>query len=110
MKVKYELVGGSQFGVGVNGAPDGLYINQNQQIIGNVLVPGTYKFVVAASATGFQRSYSSVITLTVASAAVPLVIGNPTANVTSIQDNTSFTISWSLSSGTATLSFLGNLL
>jgi hypothetical protein len=102
----FELVGGSEFGPGViSGAPDGVYINTSNQIAGNALTPGTYKFVVAASATGYQRSYSVVVTMTVTAVATQLVIANPTSTVSSVQDNTTFTVSWT-TSGTATALYL----
>jgi len=104
----FELVGDPVFGSGVLGAPDGLYINSSNQIVGNALTPGTYKFVVAASAFGYQTSYSDVITMTVAAVAIPLQITNPTSTAISIPDNTSFTIAWGIS-GTPTGLFLAEI-
>lgn len=101
----YELIGGSEFGTGVLGAPDGLYINTANQIAGNARTPGTYKFVVAAIASGYQRSYSSVVTMTVTSVATQLQISNPVSSVSSVQDNTTFTVSWT-TSGTDTATYL----
>ena len=93
----FELVGGSEFGSDVFGAPDGLYINTSNQIAGNALTPGIYKFVVAAKATGYQRSYSVIVVMTVTSVATQLQITNPTSSVNSVQDNTTFTVSWGTS-------------
>jgi hypothetical protein len=102
----FELIGGSEFGPGViSGAPDGLYINSSNQIAGNALTPGTYKFVVASIAAGFQRSYSQIVTMTVTAVGTQLEITNPTTSVNSVQDNTTFTVSWA-TSGTATNLYL----
>jgi hypothetical protein len=101
----YELIGGvNEFGTGVFGAPDGLFINNQNQIVGNALIPGTYKFVVAASATGFSTTYSAVITMTVNAVAIPLQISNPSTSAQAIQDNTAFNVSWGISGTAATLS------
>jgi hypothetical protein len=101
----FELIGGvNEFGSGVNGAPDGLFINNLSQLVGNALVPGTYKFVVAASATGYTRTYTSVITLTVSQVAVPLQITAPTSTAQAIQDNTAFNVSWGVSGNASSLS------
>ncbi len=104
----FELIGGTVFGAGVLGAPDGLSINNSNQIVGNALTPGTYKFVVAASASGYQTSYSDVCSLTVAPVAIPLQITNPTSTATSIPDNTAFTIAWGIS-GTPTALYLAEI-
>lgn len=104
----YELVGASAFGAGVTGAPDGLFINSSGQIVGNALAPGTYKFAVAASFTGYTTGYSPVITMTVTQVAIPLQITNPTSSVTSVPDNTSFTLAWGVS-GTPTALFLAEI-
>ena len=104
----FELVGGSEFGSGVLGAPDGLYINNQNQITGNAVVAGTYKFVVAASASGYARSYSPVITMTVAEVGIPLQISNPTSSASAIPDNTSFILSWGIS-GTPSAVYLAEI-
>jgi len=101
----FELIGGTVFGSGVLGAPDGLYINGQNQIVGNALTPGTYKFVVAASATGYTTGYSVVITMTVAQVAIPLQITSPISSVSSVPDNTTFIISWG-TSGNPTILYL----
>ena len=100
---QFELVGGSEFGAGVLGAPDGVFIDNLNRISGNATTPGTYKFVVAASATGFIRSYSQVITMTVTQVAIPLQITNPTTSASSIPDNTTFNISWGISGNPSAL-------
>jgi hypothetical protein len=104
----YELIGGTVFGAGVNGAPDGVSINSSGQIVGNALAPGTYKFVVAASASGYLRSFSPVITMTVTQVAIPLQITNPTSSVTAVPDNTTFTLAWGVS-GTPTALYLAQV-
>jgi len=104
----FELVGGSEFGAGVLGAPDGVYIDSQNRISGNASLPGTYQFVVAATAAGYRRSYSSVITMTVTQVAIPLQITNPTSSVSSVPDNTNFTISWGIS-GNPTALYLAQI-
>jgi hypothetical protein len=105
---QFSLIGGSEFGSGVLGAPDGIFINSQNQIAGNALTPGTYKFVVSASATGYQRSYSPVITMTVTQVSIPLQITSPTSSASSIQDNTTFNLSWGIS-GNPTNLFLAQI-
>jgi hypothetical protein len=104
----FELIGGTAFGGNVLGAPDGLYINSQNQISGNALTAGTYQFVIAASATGYTTSYSEIVTMTVTQVSIPLQITNPTSSVTSVPDNTTFVISWGIS-GNPTGLFLAEL-
>src|SRR5208282_5481714 len=78
------------------GAPDGVLI-QNNQLVGNALQPGTYTFWVTAEATGYQRSFSSPVVLTVTAVAVPLSIVDPTLSVNPVADNSPFNIIWGFS-------------
>ena len=86
-----DAVSGATFSL--LGAPDGLYINGNQ-LLGNALTPGTYTFQIIAVASGYARSYSSNVTLTVSAVAVPLVVTDAESNVASLPDGSPFTISW----------------
>jgi hypothetical protein len=90
--VTYELVG----------APDGLFIQNtggNFALVGNALQPGSYTFAIDASASGFARSYSANITLTVTTVAVPLQITSVSSSASLIPNNTPFNVLWSYSGG-----------
>jgi len=85
----------------LQGAPDGFYINSQNQLVGNATTPGTYTFIVTANATGYARGYSNTITVTVSRGLAPLTITGFVPSVTSIQNNTSFNLTWG-TSGNAT--------
>lgn len=91
----------SGVGFSLVGAPDGLNINSNNQIVGNALVPGTYTFQVLAAAANYANTLSSNFTLVVTQVATPLVITNPNVvgatTIPAIEvNNTPFTVQWSI--------------
>jgi len=91
------------------GAPDGLFIQQvggGFQLQGNALQAGSYPFQISMTASGFQRSYTPTITLTVSTVQTPLVVSGVAANVQNIPDNSLFTINWATSGNAQTLDLL----
>lgn len=88
------------------GAPDGLFIQPvgaNFQLVGNALQAGSYPFQIAMSATGYGRTLTPTITLTVTTVQTPLTISGVAANVSSIPDNSLFTINWADTGNALTL-------
>lgn len=88
------------------GAPDGLFINTNGQLTGNVLQPGTYSFEIVAEAAGFARSYTAAITLVASAFATPLQITDAVPSVASLPDSQQFNVSWGYSGTPLTLNML----
>lgn len=89
------------------GAPAGLFIS-GDELLGNALSPGAYTFTVVADASGYARSFSSPVTLTVSQVAVPLQISGAVASVASLPDGQQYTVTWGFSGTPTILNMLQN--
>jgi hypothetical protein len=88
-------------------APDGLYI-ENQSVAGKPITPGTYTFQVAATASGYQRSYSNPIVLTVANVLAPATINSLASSLASLPDGQPFNVQWSVAGAVSDLTLYQN--
>jgi hypothetical protein len=84
------------------GAPDGLFINTSNQIVGDAMFTGVFTFQVLAEYAGYANTLSGIFTLTTSQVATPLVITNPSVtgaltNPAIEINNTPFTVQWSIS-------------
>ena len=93
------------------GAPDGLFINTSNQIVGNAMFAGVFTFQVLAEYAGYVNTLSNTFTLTTSQVATPLTITNPSVtgaltNPAIEINNTPFTVQWSISGLPTTMSML----